>query len=266
MIFYFHAILIHMIGIFDSGAGGLTVASAIRAQSPNADFVYFGDLAHAPFGSKSKGELLAIAESAIQFLRAQGATEFVAACNSISVMQSDLQKFSRTRLIEMVEPAARSLHLQKKKKILVIATEATVRSGMYEQIFFQQGLAVEMMACPELATAIEEGRDVDILNRIIEPVIDTTIQQHVEVLVFGCTHYPLIRHIFADAFSTRHFPIEFVDPSESVALEVASRFDVHGTGLQTFFVSKSSSVFDATVKSLFGSSSETNVFKGDGLT
>lgn len=256
----------YMIGIFDSGAGGLTVASAIRAQSPMADLIYFGDLANAPYGSKSKEELLFLAETAIQFLRSQGATEFVAACNSISVMQSDLQNLLHTRIVEMVEPAARSLRLQKKKKILVIATEATVRSGMYEHIFYQHGLSVEMMACPELATAIEEGKEIAILNRIIAPVVDTAIRMEIEVLVFGCTHYPLIRQVFADAFLLNHYPIELFDPSVAVSEEVASRFDVQGSGLQTFFVSKPSTVFDSQVKLLFGSSSITKHIGADRLT
>lgn len=245
-----------MIGIFDSGVGGLTVASAIRKCAPRADFVYFGDLANAPFGSKSTDELFGITIRAMRFLRAQGAMEIVAACNSVSVsvIRPMVEAFGMqgSHLIEMVEPAARALARQHPKKILVIATEATVRSGIYTDAFMMYGLNTDMMAISKLATAIEEGESVGIIEQIILPAVDQAIEIGADTLVFGCTHYPFVQNVFKKLFSERGYSIRLFDPSLAVAKETILKFDVEGSGLQRFFVSKPASVFNDTVRSLFG--------------
>lgn len=252
-----------MIGIFDSGVGGLTVASAIRKRSPRADFVYFGDLANAPFGPKSSDELFGITLRAMQFLRAQGADEIVAACNSVSVSVirplMDAFGINGTRVIEMVGPAARALAYQHPKKILVIATEATVRSGMYEQTFQRYALHPAMMAVPDLASAIEQGRSLDEIEQIIMPVIDRVIREKFDTLVFGCTHYPFVRDVFETAFLAKGTQVNLFDPADAVAMDTASTLDVNGHGAQTFFVSKHSEVFDAHVRTFFGSSQSTQL-------
>lgn len=247
-----------MIGIFDSGVGGLTVASAIYKRAPRADFVYFGDLANAPFGPKSTDELFGITIRAIRFLRAQGATEIIAACNSVSVSvirpMMEVFGIQGTHMIEMVEPAARALVKLQPKKILVIATEATVRSGIYSNAFSEHGLITEMMAIPKLATAIEEGKSAEFIEQIILPAVDRVIAIGADTLVFGCTHYPFTQSIFEKLFAERGYSIRLFDPSLAVAEETILKFDVEGSGLQRFYVSKPSSVFNDTIRSLFGDS------------
>lgn len=252
-----------MIGIFDSGVGGLTVASVIRKRSPRADIVYFGDLANAPFGPKSSDELFGITLRAMQFLREQGADEIVAACNSVSVSVirplMDAFGIDGTRVIEMVGPAARALAYQHPKKILVIATEATVKSGMYEQTFQRHALAPTMMAVPDLASAIEQGRSLVEIERIVAPVIDRVVLEKFDTLVFGCTHYPFVRDVFEAAFFSKGVQVNLFDPADAVAMDVASTFSVQGHGAQTFFVSKHSEVFDTHVRAFFGSSQSTQI-------
>jgi glutamate racemase len=245
-----------MIGIFDSGIGGLTVAYALRAQNPNADFVYFGDLRNAPFGPKSSEELFGITLRAMKFLREQGADEIVAACNSVSVSVirplMDAFGIQATNVIEMVGPAARALKLRAPKNILVIATEATVRSGIYEQTFSENGLHAAMMAIPELASAIEQGRPESEIEHIILPVVDRVSKEGIDTLVFGCTHYPFVRNVFERLFAERGVEVELFDPAEAVANEVVTLFQMHGQGKQLFLISKDSLVFQETVKRLFG--------------
>lgn len=252
-----------MIGIFDSGVGGLTVASAIRKRAPRADFVYFGDLANAPFGPKSSDELFGITLRAMQFLRAQGADEIVAACNSVSVsvIRPLMEAFGiqGTNVIEMVGPAARALAYQHSKKILVIATEATVKSGMYESTFHRHALRPTMMAVPDLASAIENGRSLIDIQQIVTPVIDRVVAEEFDTLVFGCTHYPFVHDVFEEAFVLKGVRVNLFNPADAVAMDVASTCNIQGHGAQTFFVSKTSEVFDAHVRTFFGSSQSTQM-------
>jgi glutamate racemase len=249
--------MLNMIGIFDSGIGGLTVASAIRKRAPQADLMYFGDIANMPYGPKSKEELFRLTMRVLFFLRAQGASDYVAACNSVSVsvMQPlrDLFEVQNSHMIEMVGPASQALKQQTAGKLLVAATQATVRSGMYEQVFRRHGLDVEMIACPELASAIEYEKSIEEIQKIIQPVIGRAIDIRAQTLVFGCTQYPFARSIFEAEFQARQYPIKLFDPSNAVAQEAVAKCNISGKGLNTFFVSKQSSIFASTVVRLFGS-------------
>lgn len=245
-----------MIGIFDSGIGGLGVASQIRKKAPQADFVYFGDLANMPYGPKKTEELFELTLSAMRFLKSQGATQFVAACNSLSVAVIaplvDLFETPKTRVIEMVVPTVSAVCKRARGKILIVATLATVRSGMYERAFSERGLVVEAIALSKLAEAIERQASEIELETIIAPAIQKAIDIQAKLLVFGCTQFPFIRSVFLRAFERRGYEIELFDPSEAVADEAIKTFNVDGKGLNTFFVSKSSQVFNQTVIDLFG--------------
>ncbi len=245
-----------MIGIFDSGIGGLTVASAIRKKAPDADFVYFGDIANMPYGSRGNEELFRLTMRALFFLRAQGAIDYVAACNSVSVTViqplMDLLGVQRSRIIEMVGPASDALKRMTTGPILVAATEATVRSGIYEHALGRQGLTIEMIACPQLASAIEEGQSAQNIYQLIKPVVVKAININASTLVFGCTQYPFARSIFESAFASENYLIDLFDPSDAVAQKVIATCELSGNGLNTFFVSKNSMIFTATVLRLFG--------------
>jgi len=246
-----------MIGIFDSGIGGLGVASQIRKKAPLADLVYFGDLANMPYGPRKTEELFELTLNAMRFLKSKGATQFVAACNSLSVTViaplADLFETPKTRVIEMVVPTVNAVCERTHGKILIAATLATVRSGMYECAFTQQRLSVEAIALPKLAEAVERLASESELEEIIAPAVQKAIDMHAQMLVFGCTQFPFARSVFSRAFEKREYEIELFDPSEAVADEAIKTFNVEGEALNTFFVSKSSQVFNQTVIDLFGS-------------
>lgn len=258
-----------MIGIFDSGIGGLGTASRIRQLAPQADLIYFGDLANLPYGPKPKEELFELTLRAMMFLRAKGATEFVAACNSVSVsvITPVLEAFgtSSVRMIEMVGPAAKELRTRAPGIVLVAATLATVRSGMYERTFAKQGLQVEMIALPELASAIEAQTSEQELTRIIAPAVEQAMSIRANTLVFGCTQYPFVRKLFARAFAEKGYKIDLFDPSDAVAKEAVSAFAVNGAGTTTFYISKDSMVFDQTVQQLFGAQVRINMIDVDNI-
>ena len=240
-----------MIGIFDSGVGGLTVASAIRKQSPSADFVYFGDLANMPFGEKSEAELLEITKSAMKFLIEHGATEIVAACNSVSMYVPALRSEVNVPLIEMSAPTVNALIDRTSISIFVVATAATVRSQLYDRAFAEKGIEINSMAIPELASAIEADLSNEEIKKIITSAVDRAIELNAKTLVLGCTQYPFARSSFEECFRLRGYQIELFDPADAVASAVVSQFDTNGKGKQTFFVSKPSPVFDTYVDRLF---------------
>jgi glutamate racemase len=246
-----------MIGIFDSGIGGLGVAKEIRKKAPKADLVYFGDLANMPYGPRKTEELFQLTLQAMKFLQSQGATQYVAACNSVSVAVIapllDLVGTERIHVIEMMAPAVRAIRARVRGKILVAATLATVRSALYKDALMQQGFDVETIALPELASAIERNATDREIENIIFPAVLKAKEIGARMFVFGCTQYPFAKAIFESAFAKLGYAIELFDPSESVADEVINVFDVNGEGLNTFFVSKSSPVFCQKVTDLFDS-------------
>lgn len=246
-----------MIGLFDSGVGGLSVLKELRAKAPNADILYFGDLAHAPYGPKTTEELVVLTIKAMTILRERGVSQFVAACNSVSVsvIQPIVSLFGEApgHMIEMVGPAGRMVKHMNHGKILVIATEATVRSGLYERTFEQEGMQVEMLAVPELAFAIESGATQGSIATILAPVVSFCSVNHVDTLVLGCTHYPLVKDLLNRMMQKGVLhPVSIIDPASAVTEEAIQQFDVTGSGALTFLLSKDSETFRLYAKRLFG--------------
>src|SRR3989344_2861097 len=138
-----------MIGIFDSGAGGLTVLRAIREVLPTADVVYFGDIKNAPYGNRSREELAVLTVNAIKLLQENGATNIVSACNSVSaslaVSLYDALSLSPPALIEMVGPTV-AYFKGSTARLVLCATEATIHSGIYQNGFRMVGKEIECVA------------------------------------------------------------------------------------------------------------------------
>jgi glutamate racemase len=235
-----------MIGVFDSGSGGLTVLKAIRERAPDADIVYFGDLKNAPYGNKSREELGALTVLGIQKLIDEGATEIVSACNSVSVSivlpMFETLDIPRTSLIEMVGPTVAS---QKgvASRGLVAATRATVDSGVYQNEFGKLGIVADGLAIPELVAAIESGADTECVEGVIAQALEPVALGEYSHLVLGCTHFPHVQHVFADVVNASGASVTIVDPAEAVANEVVKRFATDGYGRTRFLVSRESEVF-----------------------
>ena len=154
-------------------------------------------------------------------------------------------------LIEMSAPTVNVLLDRAPKSIFVIATAATVRSQLYDRAFAQKGIAINSMAIPELASAIESNASPEEIKMFITPAVDRAVELNAKTLVLGCTQYPFARLVFEECFRSRGFEIALFDPAEAVASATVSQFDTHGEGKQTFFVSTSSPVFDTYVERLF---------------
>ena len=246
-----------MIGIFDSGMGGLTVLTALRAQLPEADFLYYGDIKNAPYGVRSREELTELTVADIQFLQSHGATDIVSACNSVSaslaVSLLDALHLSTQHLVEMVGPTV--AHFKDYDgRIALAATPATISSGMYQSAFHMIGKDVMPIPIPPLAGAIEAGAPADEIEGILTeaflkapPVYDT--------LILACTHYPLTVETFKKILGST---VRVFNPAEVVAERAATLFGTQeGSGKISFYISKDSMPFRALVESLFSASPRT---------
>jgi glutamate racemase len=245
-----------MIGIFDSGSGGLTVASAIRRRAPMLDIVYFGDVANAPYGSRGDDELQQLTLKGIQLLREQGAQEIVSACNSISAKvirpMAQLMGSNHSSIVEMVGPTAVAAAVLGEKKWVAIATPATVESNMYQEAFIALGMNIEMIACPNLAGTIEFEESKEVLNEKIRSAIEQAVQHNPDYLLLGCTHYPLVRKQIEDELKAQGSNAQVFDPADAVACETITRFGAEGSGRTKVFTSKQSDGFERRVKETLG--------------
>ena len=154
----------------------------------------------------------------------------------------------------MSEPTTNYFVGREMDAILVAATEATVRSRMYEQAFADRGMMIHSIVISELASAIERNATKEELRKIIQPTIEYAIALKCKTLIFGCTQFPFARSVFETLFFERAYPIHLFDPADAIAKEVLNQFSVKGKGEQEFFTSKASVIFDEHVRTRFGSS------------
>ena len=214
------------IGVFDSGVGGLTVLRALLHRIPEADYLYFGDTARLPYGSKSAATVAHYALGAIQHLQAQGAELLVIACNTATALAFDeIKAASQVPTVGVVEPGAEAAaKASRNHRVVVIGTEATVASHAYRRALEARNVAVTEKACPLFVPLVEEGWvDHPVTEQVARIYLDEAFAgdaQQSDVLVLGCTHYPLLRPMLS-RIAPAHVAI--VDSAESTAHDVARR-------------------------------------------
>ena len=211
-----------MIGIFDSGVGGLTVARAIMQQIPGYDIVYFGDTAHTPYGTKSCDTVVGYTLNNIKFLLNQGAELIVIACNTASsVATAEVLKQFSAPIFEVITPAVElAVQTSKNLNFGIIGTRATVTSGIYEKkiIEHQPRASVYSVACPLLVPLVEEGwLDRAETAMIVKKYLRPLKTRQIDTLILGCTHYPLLKKVIQRKIGKR---VHLIDSSISVANRV----------------------------------------------
>jgi len=242
-----------MIGIFDSGLGGLTVLKAIREEMPSIDVVYFGDTKNAPYGSKTRAEISTYTVEAIQLLRARGARSIVSACNSVSaslaVSLLDVFSLAPDILIEMVGPTV-SYFNGSGARILLCATPATVASELYQNGFHMIGKDIQALPISDLAGAIELGATDAEIEEIIRKAFEGVQLDKFDVLILACTHYPLVLPIFEKVLGTS---ITIFDPAIAVGERVKKQLWPRemADGKTHFIISKDSEPFRVEAAKLF---------------
>lgn len=193
-----------MIGVFDSGFGGLTVLSAFLDRLPQYDYLYLGDTARAPYGNHSKETILDYTREGVEFLFSQGASLVILACNTASSnalreLQEELIRKPGVKdknILGVVIPIAEEVGRLKKTELALIGTRATVDSGVYQKEIEKhlKGFHLEQAACPLLVPLIEEGWAQSMeTKRILKDYLRPLKFRNPELLIPACTHYPILQ-------------------------------------------------------------------------
>jgi glutamate racemase len=240
------------IGIFDSGIGGLTVLKEIARILPSEDIIYFGDTARVPYGTKSRETVIKFAVQDADFLTDFDVKMIVVACNTASSLSLDiLKRRYDIPLVGVIEPGARKAsYVTKNMKLGVIGTKATVKSGIYEREIrrFNPEIDVLSIDCPLFVPLVEEGW---LSGRITEEIARTYLapikKAKADVLILGCTHYPLLRGVIQDIVGKN---VTLVDSAKETAREVKAIIEENGLTRKTggkseymFYVSDEPALF-----------------------
>lgn len=211
------------IGIFDSGVGGLTVYRALHELLPDEHFVYLGDTARVPYGTKSLATVERYAIENSCFLATHGIKMLVVACNTASALALPaIRAAVNLDVVGVIGPGARAAaRATRSKNIGVIATEATVSSGAYSQAIAKVDESAKVIerACPLFVSLAEEGwADSDEARSIAKKYLHDIIAAKVDTLVLGCTHYPILKNVIQEIVGQN---VRLIDSGEATAEEVA---------------------------------------------
>ena len=242
-----------MIGIFDSGLGGLTAYRELHTLLPNEKFIYFGDTGRVPYGTRSHGLLLKYARQDVNFLRESGATAILAACGTVSsVVLDELKNEFDIPLIGVVDASVKeALTATKNGVVGVIGTGATVSSGAFERKLKSGGAKeVISVACPLFVPLVENGyisRDCEVARLVAKDYLKKIADAGADTLILGCTHFPIISEIIGDFLPD----VTLINSGAAAAKEVSAYAD-GSTGESEFYVSDAPSNFDEVAKVFLG--------------
>lgn len=249
-----------MIGVFDSGIGGLTVVRALMECLPGYDVLYFGDTARMPYGSKSPSTVVKYAIENTEFLLSEGVQAVVLACNTASSVAPDiLRRRYDIPFFEVITPAAEmAVQSSRRGRIGIIGTRATVSSGVYETVIkkMQPEYRVFASACPLLVPLVEEGwlhkpETAMIVKKYLRPLKT----RQIDTLILGCTHYPLLTDLIQAKIGRR---VRVIDSSTGVANRMRSLIEqdtdlqkrLKREGRYRFFVSDTTPQFESIARSI----------------
>ncbi len=224
------------IGVFDSGVGGLTVLRALLDRLPGEDFVYLGDTARLPYGTKSPGSIRQYSLQAARLLHERGVKCLVVACNTATAVALDAltREFAPVPVIGVIEPgAAAACRATHAGRIAVLATESTVRGGAYQAAIARRrpGAVVTARACPLFVALAEEGwTDGPIVEGVIHRYLDEIFvagpaTELPDTLVLGCTHFPVLAPALQKVLGP---DVAIVDSAATTASVLAEVLEHHG--------------------------------------
>jgi glutamate racemase len=241
------------IGVFDSGVGGLTVVKQVMKTLPNEDIVYFGDTARLPYGSKSKEAVTRFSSQIVRFLLTKNVKAIIIACNTASSNSLDtLRKEFSLPIFGVVVPGVEeAIRSTKNKRVGIIGTAATVRSNAYQQLICQADPEIQVFskACPLFVSLVEEGwTENEIARLTAQQYLKELIEEGIDSLVLGCTHYPLLKRCIGETVGDA---IRLVDPAKATAKQVwnylqknALLNETEKPGDRVFYVSDATDKFE----------------------
>jgi glutamate racemase len=216
--------------VFDSGIGGLTVARALFERLPRESVIYFGDTARVPYGPKSPETVRRYSGEILAYLLRRGVKAVVVACNTSTAHALDyLKQHSPVPVVGVIEPGARAAVAATKSGVIgVIGTAGTIASGAYERAIkaLRPDARVHAQACPLFVPLVEEGWfDHPAAELIAREYLEPLRRAGADVLVLGCTHYPLLKPLLARVMGPG---VALVDSAEETAKAVAAELDARG--------------------------------------
>lgn len=261
---YSHLSPCQPIGIFDSGVGGLTVARELKRMLPLENFIYYGDTKHLPYGDKSPQAIVGYVTKITDFLLSQNCKAIVIACNTATAnaLKEVLELVQgRVPVIDVISPVAEKVAFEIHTNVGVIATKATVSSGLYKKSIRKHNkfIKVDELATPLLVPAIEEGfKNHPITHSIIYNYLSSPKLKNIETLILGCTHYPLlieeIRHFYGNRVRVIDSP-RIVISALKTELEQHNLLNTETKGTyHKFYVSDLTRNFEKISKKIFGNS------------
>jgi len=241
-----------MIGVFDSGVGGLTVVKEIRKKLPDASILYLGDTAHLPYGNKSPEAITNFSLRNTRFLIERGAEMVVIACHSsASVATEELRRRFSLPILTVVEAGAKAVAKKRPEKVGVIGTIATIESGSYINQLRKEGVKGEIIAraCPLMVSLVEEGI---LEGRVAEVVVDHYLSQFrsegIDILLLGCTHFPMLIPVMEKILPG----VELIDPGQVVADELSKQSSFQGDGRLVVYLTDLSYGFRSVAERFLG--------------
>ena len=232
------------IGVFDSGVGGLTILRAVRQALPSENLVYVADAAHVPYGEKSADQIRERALAIGNFLLGQGAKVIVVACNTATAAAIDVLRARLSVALVGVEPAVKPAVAATRSGVVgVLATPATLASERYRSLIdrFAAGIRIVAQPCAGLAERIEHGDlDDEHMEVLLRGFVEPLLSAKADVIVLGCTHYPLVSHIVQRIAGPG---VGVIENGTAVAKEVARQLALRGsartsgTGSEVFWSS-----------------------------
>jgi glutamate racemase len=241
------------IGIFDSGIGGLTVLKEIVRKLPDENIIYLGDTARVPYGIRSAETVTRYSFENTNFLLSQEIKMLVVACNTATAVSLEaVKKEFPLPVIGVLEPGARAaVAATKTRKIGIIGTEATINSGAYERAIKRLAPDIEVtsIACPLFVSLAEEGwTDNDVAELVADKYLAPFRESGIDMLVLGCTHYPLLKAVISKAIGPG---ITLIDSATETAKEVADvleklkwRGSGNSEGIRKFYVTDTPARFE----------------------
>lgn len=258
------------IGIFDSGVGGLTVAREIKKWMPNESIIYYGDAKHLPYGNKSPEVIQQFSKNITQFLLEQDCKLIVVACNTASSNAleeiKELALSKGVQVVDVITPVAEKVGYGFHQKLGVIATKATVDSGVYKKRIrkFNRHIKVQELATPLLVPVIEEGLlNSEISKSVVTHYLSNRKLEGIDSIILGCTHYPLIEKEVYDFFEKK---VQLINSplvvAESVKnLLIKEDLTANNSAEYRFFVSDITRNFTTLAKKFFSRSIELELRK-----
>ena len=234
-----------IVGVFDSGLGGLTVVKEIRKMLPELDIIYLGDTARVPYGTRSPETIRKFAEEDTQFLLSKNVDLIVVACNTVSSLALDVCiKHSSVPVLGVIEPAMdKALAVSKNKQIGLVGTRATINSNAYKKVTIRRQAS---LLVPLIEEGFIKGLEIDLF---IQKYF-SDFRKNVDTLILGCTHYPIIKKEIAKYLNNK---INLVDPAEEIAHEIKSHIkESVGTSIEKYYLTDVNDRFLETAKMFLG--------------